>query len=182
MAKDTLKQIAVTDGAELRQRTLEFVDQGYRITSQSSELVQLERRPRLITGREIVTFVLLLALCVLPGVIYLWVRIVSKTHVERVVLRVDPDAAAAEAAVTAARVPAGGAPLPPAPTGAGEGWLPDPSGRYPDRYWDGSAWTQWVRDKPGGTRSEDPPVSDIAAAAANGEPAVADGDSASAES
>jgi hypothetical protein len=40
---------------------------------------------------------------------------------------------------------------------APEGWLPDPSGRYPDRWWDGGHWTQWVRDKPGGTRSGDPP-------------------------
>lgn len=48
--------------------------------------------------------------------------------------------------------------LPPAPTGTAKGWIPDPSGRHPDRYWDGRAWTQWVRDAPGGTRSEDPPV------------------------
>jgi Short C-terminal domain/Protein of unknown function (DUF2510) len=41
----------------------------------------------------------------------------------------------------------------------GEGWLPDPSGRHPDRWWDGERWTEWVRDKPGGTRSEDPPGS-----------------------
>ena len=50
------------------------------------------------------------------------------------------------------------APLDAPPAGTGEGWLPDPSGRYPDRWWDGSTWTQWVRDAPGGTRSEDPPV------------------------
>lgn len=37
-------------------------------------------------------------------------------------------------------------------------WLPDPSGRHPDRWWNGTEWTQWVRDKPGGTRSEDPPL------------------------
>jgi Protein of unknown function (DUF2510) len=43
------------------------------------------------------------------------------------------------------------------PEGTEEGWLPDPSGRHPDRYWNGRHWTQWVRDKPGGTRSEDPP-------------------------
>lgn len=48
--------------------------------------------------------------------------------------------------------------LPPAPAGTAKGWVPDPSGRHPDRYWDGKAWTHWVRDKPGGTRSEDPPV------------------------
>jgi Protein of unknown function (DUF2510) len=48
--------------------------------------------------------------------------------------------------------------LPPPSAGTTKGWMPDPSGRHPDRYWDGRAWTQWVRDKPGGTRSEDPPV------------------------
>ena len=48
--------------------------------------------------------------------------------------------------------------LPPLPAGTAKGWVSDPSGRHPDRYWDGQAWTQWVRDKPGGTRSEDPPV------------------------
>jgi Protein of unknown function (DUF2510) len=48
--------------------------------------------------------------------------------------------------------------LPPASAGTAEGWVPDPSGRHPDRWWDGKQWTEWVRDKPGGTRSEDPPV------------------------
>lgn len=48
--------------------------------------------------------------------------------------------------------------MPPAPLdGTPEGWLQDPTGRHPDRWWDGSTWTHWVRDKPGGTRSEDPP-------------------------
>lgn len=42
--------------------------------------------------------------------------------------------------------------------GTAQNWLPDPSGRFPDRFWDGAAWTKWVRDKPGGTRSEDPPL------------------------
>jgi uncharacterized membrane protein YidH (DUF202 family) len=37
-----------------------------------------------------------------------------------------------------------------------EGWYPDPVGRHPDRWWDGTMWTRWVRDAPGGTRSEDP--------------------------
>lgn len=49
-------------------------------------------------------------------------------------------------------------PLDPAPSGTEEGWLSDPSGRFPDRYWDGKNWTKWVRDKEGGTRFEDPPV------------------------
>jgi hypothetical protein len=51
------------------------------------------------------------------------------------------------------------APLKPAPHGTPEGWYADPSGRYPEsRWWDGSAWSQWVRDKPGGIRRRDPPV------------------------
>lgn len=37
-----------------------------------------------------------------------------------------------------------------------EGWKPDPTGRFPERYWNGSDWERWVRDRPGGTRSEDP--------------------------
>lgn len=53
--------------------------------------------------------------------------------------------------------------LPAPPSGTAKGWIPDPSGRHPDRYWDGRAWTHWVRDKPGGTRSEDPPVPSPAA-------------------
>ena len=48
--------------------------------------------------------------------------------------------------------------LAPPPVGTPEQWLRDPSGRHPDRWWDGTQWTQWVRDKPGGTRSEDPPL------------------------
>lgn len=47
----------------------------------------------------------------------------------------------------------------PPPNGtAAQVWLADPSGRHPLRWWDGSQWTQWVGDKPGGTQSEDPPV------------------------
>lgn len=42
------------------------------------------------------------------------------------------------------------------PEDLSEGWKPDPTGRHPDRYWDGGGWMKWVRDKPGGTRSEDP--------------------------
>ena len=42
-----------------------------------------------------------------------------------------------------------------------EGWVRDPSGRYPDRYWSGAAWTKWVRDEPGGNRSEDPPFGPV---------------------
>lgn len=45
----------------------------------------------------------------------------------------------------------------PQPEDTGEAWKPDPSGRYPDRYFDGKQWTQWTRDKPGGTRFEDQP-------------------------
>lgn len=45
-----------------------------------------------------------------------------------------------------------------APLDTSEEWKPDPSGRFPDRYFDGKDWTKWVRDKPGGTRSEDPPL------------------------
>jgi hypothetical protein len=45
----------------------------------------------------------------------------------------------------------------PQPENRAEEWKPDPSGRHPDRYSDGEQWTKWVRDKPGGTRLEDPP-------------------------
>jgi hypothetical protein len=34
-------------------------------------------------------------------------------------------------------------------------WYPDPSGRHQHRYWDGSAWTDWVAD--GGVTGRDPP-------------------------
>ena len=39
------------------------------------------------------------------------------------------------------------------------GWHPDPWRQHELRWWDGVQWTEWVRDKPGGTRSEDPPGS-----------------------
>ena len=48
--------------------------------------------------------------------------------------------------------------LPPRPTNTSEAWLSDPSGRHADRWWDGSTWTQLVRDRPGGASSDDPPV------------------------
>lgn len=47
-------------------------------------------------------------------------------------------------------------------TGTPEGWLSDPSGRHPDRWWDGQKWTHWVRDREGGTRLEDPPLGPLA--------------------
>jgi hypothetical protein len=71
-------------------------------------------------------------------------------------------------------------PATPPPADTTEGWKPDPTGRYPDRYFDGTAWTIWVRDKPGGTRSEDPAVmpelaqAPDAPAGATGIPSVAD--------
>jgi hypothetical protein len=46
--------------------------------------------------------------------------------------------------------------LEPQPT---EGWYPDPLERdpaRPDRWFDGGQWTQWLRDKPGGTTTENP--------------------------
>lgn len=49
-------------------------------------------------------------------------------------------------------------PLPPLSPGTPEDWFSDPSGRHPDRWWDGKAWTKWVRDKAGGSRMEDPPI------------------------
>jgi hypothetical protein len=48
----------------------------------------------------------------------------------------------------------------PSGSSVAEQWLVDPSGRHPDRWWDGSEWTMWVRDKPGGTRGRDQPVFD----------------------
>ena len=29
-------------------------------------------------------------------------------------------------------------------SGQGEGWFPDPTGRYAGRYWAGQGWTEWV--------------------------------------
>jgi hypothetical protein len=46
-----------------------------------------------------------------------------------------------------------------------EAWLADPSGRHPDRWWDGETWTKWVRDQEGGTRREDPPYGPIVSGA-----------------
>jgi hypothetical protein len=34
-------------------------------------------------------------------------------------------------------------------------WTPDPTGRHELRYWDGSAWTEWVSDA--GQQADDPP-------------------------
>jgi hypothetical protein len=44
------------------------------------------------------------------------------------------------------------APAPPPPTlappppGTAAGWLPDPAGRFANRYWDGGRWTEHVHD------------------------------------
>jgi hypothetical protein len=39
------------------------------------------------------------------------------------------------------------------------GWLPDPSGRFAQRWWDGCGWTERARDHERGTQFEDPPGS-----------------------
>jgi hypothetical protein len=48
--------------------------------------------------------------------------------------------------------------LPRPPFNTYASWVSDPSGRHAERWWTGEEWTKWVRDKEGGTRSEDPPV------------------------
>jgi Protein of unknown function (DUF2510) len=40
-------------------------------------------------------------------------------------------------------------------TGVPPGWLPDPTGRYQQRYWSGRAWTEHVTS--GGVPAADPP-------------------------
>jgi len=40
-------------------------------------------------------------------------------------------------------------------TGVPAGWLPDPTGRYQQRYWSGAAWTEHVRRT--GVPGSDPP-------------------------
>lgn len=46
--------------------------------------------------------------------------------------------------------------LTPPPPGTPAGWVPDPSGRYEMRYWDGSSWTEHVAT--GATQGVDPAV------------------------
>jgi len=172
MANSKSRIIPVATEEELRARTLEYVQRGFKITSQSQDLVQLEykRSGAVLSGGEIVIMLLLLILCVLPGLIYFFVKANANMKPEYVTLRLDPEAVAAtgtaraagnadaQGSITRTAEAPSGKPLPPPLAGTGEGWLPDPSGRHPDRWWNGSEWTTWVRDKPGGTRSEDPPV------------------------
>lgn len=54
--------------------------------------------------------------------------------------------------------PAPVAPVAPAqPAGPPPGWAADPAARYASRWWDGSAWTEHVRDA-AGNAAIDPPV------------------------
>lgn len=54
-----------------------------------------------------------------------------------------------------------GAPQAPhASSSYGDGWFPDPTGRYVMRYWNGQLWTEWVSSNDGQTRS-DPIVTNI---------------------
>jgi hypothetical protein len=49
--------------------------------------------------------------------------------------------------------------LPSPPPGTRAGWLRDPAGRFVDRYWDGNAWSEWVRNSPDSAEFlTDPPV------------------------
>ncbi len=42
-------------------------------------------------------------------------------------------------------------------SGIPAGWLPDPTGRYEERYWSGAAWSEHVRTR--GVPNTDPPPS-----------------------
>jgi hypothetical protein len=46
----------------------------------------------------------------------------------------------------------------PLPAGSAAQWLRDPSGRFADRFWNGAAWTEWVRDDPMDGPQTDAPV------------------------
>jgi hypothetical protein len=52
-------------------------------------------------------------------------------------------------------------PLPPPAKGTPEGWLEDPSGRHPLRWWDGKAWSSWVCAGKDSEPTDDPPVADM---------------------
>jgi hypothetical protein len=43
------------------------------------------------------------------------------------------------------------------------GWYPDPQGERPERYWDGLAWTAFVREPPAATAYAAPPEAPVAA-------------------
>jgi hypothetical protein len=47
--------------------------------------------------------------------------------------------------------------LMPPPPGTSAQWLRDPSGRFVNRYWDGSRWSEWVQNEPNEYLT-DPPV------------------------
>lgn len=36
----------------------------------------------------------------------------------------------------------------------GDGWFPDPTGRYVMRYWNGQNWTEWVSSNDGRSKSD----------------------------
>ena len=49
---------------------------------------------------------------------------------------------------------------PPVNSSFGDGWFPDPTGRYGMRYWNAQMWPEWVSSNDGLTRS-DPIVTSI---------------------
>lgn len=48
----------------------------------------------------------------------------------------------------------------------GDGWFPDPTGRYVMRYWNGQNWTEWVSSNDGRSKS-DPIITKISQRGAN---------------
>jgi hypothetical protein len=140
MPSESLVHQAVATSDEMKTRTLQLVNDGYKVVSQSDDLVTLERRPTPITGQEVIIFFLLLLCCILPGVIYFWVTFVGKFKVEKVVLRLDPEAAALEAEAAAqAALSAGGAQTVEI---NGVTWSADQKW-----WWDGNQW-QDAKDVP----------------------------------
>jgi len=95
VAKTTLKTVSVATTAEMHNAMNQYMSQGFVVSSQTADMVALNKTPLLTwTCGEIAAVLGLALLCLAPGIYYYVV--VTKRHntIEQVVIRVDPAAAA----------------------------------------------------------------------------------------
>lgn len=91
-----LTTIVVATAEELQTRMNQYLAEGFLVTSQTADMVTLNRTPPMVWAMgEQLRAILLTFLCIVPGLLYM--RDTYKRHriVENVVIRIDPDAAAA---------------------------------------------------------------------------------------
>jgi len=98
MPKDRIDHVAVATQADLKRKVLAYLDDGFKLSSESAELATLEKPLKPLKFIDFVLLLLGILACVIPGVLFAWWRIPQLQNKQRIVVRVDAAAANASGA------------------------------------------------------------------------------------